>query len=227
MVGDGILGGTRFSDAGKWMNNNIPWLTAFIPGFGEGSFVDVAAFFLVAALVVGAINWKGEKDFIKKWMARASDILSVCLIIATASGVGVILKRTYMQDLVVSGLSSSIANLNVSLLLVILFLVFLPLSFLIPATSGFATAIFPILGPALMSMPNNSVSGSGAITAFSWASGILNLFTPTSGVVMGALALSRISYDKLLRGIWPLLIILAAFAIILLVAGSFIGGTIF
>jgi uncharacterized ion transporter superfamily protein YfcC len=160
-------------------------------------------------------------------MAGASDILSVCLIIATASGVGVILQRTYIQDLIVNGLSNAASGLNITLLLVILFLLFLPLSFLIPSTSGFATAIFPILGPVLLSMPHNDVSGSGAITAFSWASGILNLFTPTSGVVMGALALSRISYEKLLKGIWPLLLILTILSILLLVAGSFVGGTIF
>ena len=224
---DAILGGTRFADAGKWMNSNVPWLTAFIPGFGVGSLVDVAAFFLISALVVGAINWKGESDFIKKWMTGASDILSVCLIIATASGVGVILQGTYIQDLIVNGLSNAVNGLNVTLLLVILFLLFLPLSFLIPSTSGFATAIFPILGPVLMSMPHNYVSCSGAITAFSQASGILNLFTPTSGVVMGALALSRISYEKLLKGIWPLLLIITVVSILLLIAGSFVGGTIF
>lgn len=224
---DSILGGTNFKNAGDWMNKNLPWITAFIPGFGVGSLVDVAAFFLISALIVGAINWKGEDDFLQKYLSGASDILSVCLIIATASGVGIILQGTYMQDLIVNGLTNVVRGLNAMLLLVILFILFLPLSFLIPSTSGFATAIFPILGPVLMTMPNNDITGSGAITAFSFASGILNFFTPTSGVVMGALAISRISYDKLLKGIWPLLVILIVMSIVLLLLGSLIGGTIF
>nr|NKE38289.1 YfcC family protein [Spiroplasma platyhelix PALS-1] len=224
---DAILGIDNFQRAGEWMNKNIPWMTAFIPGFGLGGLQDVAAFFLVSSVIVGAINWRSESEFWQKYLAGASDILSVCLIIATAAGVGIILQRTYMQDLIVNGLSSAVSGLNSIVLLVILFILFLPLSFLIPSTSGFASAIFPILGPVLMTMPNSDVTGSGAITAFSFASGILNLFTPTSGVVMGALAISRISYDKLLKGIWPLLLILAATSIILLVLGGLIGGTIF
>jgi uncharacterized ion transporter superfamily protein YfcC len=37
--------------------------------------------------------------------------------------------------------------------------------------------------------------------AFSMANGILNLFTPTSGVVMGAVAISKVGYDRFLKGI--------------------------
>lgn len=224
---DSILGTTRFQDAGIWMNEHIPWITAFVPGFGVGGLQDVATFFLISSVIVGAINWKTESEFWTHFLAGAADILSVCLIIATAAGVGLILQRTLMQNLIVNGLSQAISGLNPIALMVILFILFLPLSFLIPSTSGFASAIFPILGPVLMTMPSSDVTGSGAITAFSFASGILNLFTPTSGVVMGALAISRISYDKLLKGIWPLLAILAVTCIILLVLGSLIGGTIF
>lgn len=224
---DSILGIDNFKRAGDWMNNNIPWITAFIPGFGQGGLENVAAFFLVSSVIIGAINWKAESEFWNYFIAGASDILSVCLIIATAAGVGIILQNTSLQDLVVNGLSSVVKGLNAIVLLVILFILFLPLSFLIPSTSGFASAIFPILGPVLMTMPDSDVTGSGAITAFSFASGILNLFTPTSGVVMGALAISRISYDKLVKGIWPLLAILSVASIILLVLGSLIGGTIF
>lgn len=224
---DAILGGTRFQDAGDWMNIHIPWITGFIPGFGVGGLVDVASFFLVSSIIVGALNWKGESDFLQKYLSGASDILSVCLIIATASGVGIILQGTYMQDLMVNGLSNAVRGLNAMTLLIILFILFLPLSFLIPSSSGFASAIFPILGPVLMTMPNSDITGSGAITAFSFANGILNLFTPTSGVVMGALAISRISYDKLIKGVWPLLIILPVLSLVLLLLGSLIGGTIF
>lgn len=224
---DAILGIDNFERAGKWMNDNIPWITAFIPGFGLGGLEDVAAFFLISSVIVGAINFKTESEFWQNFIFGASDILSVCLIIATAAGVGIVLEGTYMQDLIVNGLSKVVDGLSAMALVVILFILFLPLSFLIPSTSGFASAIFPILGPVLMTMPDSDVTGSGAIAAFSFACGILNLFTPTSGVVMGALAISRVSYDKLLKGTWPLLIILIVSCIILLVLGSLIGGTIF
>jgi uncharacterized ion transporter superfamily protein YfcC len=36
----------------------------------------------------------------------------------------------------------------------------------------------------------------------------VNLFNPTFAVVMGGLAIGRISYDNWLRFVWPLLLIL-------------------
>lgn len=36
----------------------------------------------------------------------------------------------------------------------------------------------------------------------------MNLFNPTFAVVMGGLAIGRVSYDRWLRFLWPLLVIL-------------------
>ncbi|MDQ7982768.1 MAG: YfcC family protein [Spiroplasma sp.] len=224
---DSILGGKNFENAGIWMNTHVPWLTAFIPGFGAGGLGDVAAFFLTSAVILGFINFRKESEFISNYLYGAADILSVCLVIATAAGIGVILEKTFMQDLIVTGLTKVITGFNTLALMIILYLLFIPLSFLIPSTSGFATAIFPILGPVVMTMPDSAVTGSGSITAFAFASGLINMVTPTSGVVMGALAISKVSYDKLLKGIWPLLLILIGLSVVLIVTGSLIGGTIF
>ena len=43
------------------------------------------------------------------------------------------------------------------------------------------------------------------VTAFQSASGIMNLFIPTSAVVMGGLAIARVPYGTYLRWVWPLL----------------------
>ncbi|MBR4879646.1 MAG: YfcC family protein, partial [Clostridia bacterium] len=47
-----------------------------------------------------------------------------------------------------------------------------------------------------------------AVTAFQSASGLVNLITPTSGVLMGALTLGRIPYDRFLKHIWKFLLVL-------------------
>ena len=46
------------------------------------------------------------------------------------------------------------------------------------------------------------------VTAFQSASGIVNLITPTSAVVMGGLALAKVRYDQYLRFVLPLVGIL-------------------
>jgi len=50
------------------------------------------------------------------------------------------------------------------------------------------------------------VSRAIAVTAFQSASGLVNLVTPTSAVIMGGLALSKIGYDRYLKFVWPYLI---------------------
>jgi uncharacterized ion transporter superfamily protein YfcC len=52
------------------------------------------------------------------------------------------------------------------------------------------------------------VSRAMVVTAYQSASGWVNLFTPTSAIVMGGLALAKVGYDRYLRFVAPLLAIL-------------------
>lgn len=210
-----------FSHWGNEINRNVPYWTAFIPGFGDGSLIEVASFFLLSLILVAIINWKGEEKFINDFIFGTKDILSVCLIIALAGGIGEILERTGMQESIIIKIRNLVTKVDNWLIPTILYLFFIPLSFLIPSTSGFATSVFGILGPVLES------STSGAITAFSLASGIVNLVTPTSAVVIGALQLSQVPYGRLWKGLWFFLLIIFILSIIFLIAGGLIGSPIF
>ena len=44
----------------------------------------------------------------------------------------------------------------------------------------------------------------------------MNLFIPTSAVVMGGLAIARVPYGRYLRWAWPLLAVLAGVSVVLL-----------
>lgn len=93
------------------------------------------------------------------------------------------------------------------------FLIHIPLSFLIPSTSGLAGLSMPILG----NIPGFGTEEQAAIiTGYSAASGIVNLVTPTSGVVMGGLALAKVDYDKYLKAVAPFIGILFVIVIAIL-----------
>ncbi|WP_280123361.1 YfcC family protein [[Acholeplasma] multilocale] len=230
---DSIFGVTAMADAGNWVNDKAPWITSMIPGWGQGGLDVIAAMFLISALVMAIVLGLGEDGFLKEFMTGTSDILSVCLVIATAGGVGVILEQTHMQELFVNALGSSVGGISSQVgKILVLFILFLPLSFLIPSTSGFAAAIFPLLvGTVTTQNAEGAVvfqdaAASGSVMAFSMASGILNLFTPTSGVVMGAVAISRVGYDRFLKGIWPIVAGAIVLSIVMLAIGGAIGGQI-
>jgi uncharacterized ion transporter superfamily protein YfcC len=55
------------------------------------------------------------------------------------------------------------------------------------------------------------------VTAYQSASGLMNLFIPTSAVVMGGLAIARVPYGRYLRWVWPLL---AVVTVVVLAAGA-------
>ena len=63
------------------------------------------------------------------------------------------------------------------------------------------------------------VGGDLVVTAFQSASGLVNIITPTAAVVMGALALGHVPYDRWLKYVWKLI----AYFLILTVAFLTIG----
>jgi len=98
-----------------------------------------------------------------------------------------------------------------------MFALFLPLSFLIPSSSGLATVAMPITAP-LAGFVN--VETSLVVTAYQSASGIMNLFIPTSAVVMGGLAIARVPYGTYLKWVWPLLALLTLLVVVVLTVSA-------
>ena len=54
------------------------------------------------------------------------------------------------------------------------------------------------------------------ITAFQVGSGIVNFITPTSGVLMGALALARVPYGTYLKWVWKFVAIISVVCLVIL-----------
>ena len=94
-----------------------------------------------------------------------------------------------------------------------MFLLFLPLSFLIPSTSGLATLAMPIVIPLAGFL---GVSAALVVTSYQSASGVMNMIVPTSAVVMGGLAIARVPYGTYLRWVWPLMLLLSGLSIAVL-----------
>ena len=88
--------------------------------------------------------------------------------------------------------------------ILLVYLIYLPLSILIPSSSGLATLSIPILAPLSQFA---GIGGELIVTAFQSASGLVNIVTPTAAVVMGGLALGNVPYDRWLRFVWKLILI--------------------
>jgi uncharacterized ion transporter superfamily protein YfcC len=196
----------------------IPWNDLWQEGFGKDFplptfsdfyFPESAALFLVMAVVIGLIARLGEEGTVTTIVAGASDFLGAALIIVLARGITVVMRNAYMTDTILHWMENAVSGSSQGAFAILAFLVNIPIAFLVPSSSGHAALVMPILAP-LADFAN--VSRSIVVTAFQSASGFVNLFTPTSAVIMGGLALAKIGYNSYLKFVWPYLI--AVFVIV-------------
>ena len=101
------------------------------------------------------------------------------------------------------------------------YVIYMALSFLIPSTSGLASVSMPIFAPLAQRL---NIAPEIIVAAFSAGSGIVNLLTPTSGVVMGGLAIAKVDYNTWLKFATKLIVfIFIATVVILSIAPMILG----
>lgn len=199
-------------------------LSAFT--LGDWYFGQMTVLFFFSAILIGKVFGMTEDKIIDIFIRGSKDLLGVALIIGLSRGIKVVMSAGGMDATVLFFGENSLRNFSPALFTILSYVFYIPMSFLIPSTSGLAGATMPIMGPLAGSVFSNTgfAAESGkalVITAYQSASGIVNLFTPTSGVVMGALAIARVPYPKWLRYLLKLLIIYFFVTIILLFLGVF------
>jgi len=176
-------------------------------------FPEMTASFLLFAIIIGLVGRMGEGELTSTFVDGARDLLGVALIIGIARGITVIMNNGEITDTVLHWAELALGDVGKAAFSIVMFLLFLPLSFLIPSSSGLATVAMPIMAPlaGFADVPKDLV-----VTAYQSANGLMNLFIPTSAVVMGGLAIARVPYDRYLRWVWPLLAALAVVVVIVL-----------
>jgi uncharacterized ion transporter superfamily protein YfcC len=176
-------------------------------------FPEMTASFLLFAILIGVVGRQSETDFTTTFVEGAKDLLGVALIIGIARGITVIMTNGFITDTVLNAAEQAVADLGGVAFIDLMYALFLPLSFLIPSSSGLATVAMPIMAPlaSFADVPSYLV-----VTAYQSASGLVNLVTPTSAVVMGGLAIARVGYGTWLKFVWPILVLLVVLTVAVL-----------
>jgi uncharacterized ion transporter superfamily protein YfcC len=192
----------------------IPWEDLGIPiPTWWWWFPEMTASFLLFSIIIGLVGRMGEGELTTTFVDGARDLLGVALIIGIARGITVIMNNGQITDTVLHWVERALGDVGEAAFAIVMFALFLPLSFLIPSSSGLATVAMPITSPLAGFV---GVSEALVVTAYQSASGIMNLFIPTSAVVMGGLAIARVPYGTYLRWVWPLLALLTGLVVVVL-----------
>lgn len=218
-----LFGGETIFDKFHEGLMNIPVLGDIIGAsaipFGTWYLGEITMLFFASSVLIGIVYGINESRFVDVFLAGMGDMLSVAMICAIARGIQVVMNDGMITATILHWGEQALAGLSQGIFTVLVYLFYIPMSFLIPSTSGLAAATMGIMGPL------GQFAGVGAdivVTAYQAGAGIVNLITPTSGVVMGALAIGGFGLDTWLKFMKKLLVIIFVVSIVLLLIGTYV-----
>ena len=178
---------------------------------------QMGGLFMGSAILIGFIGRLGEKKLTESFVDGARDLLGVALVVGLARGIVVIMEQGMIADTILNSAETTLGGLPELAFINLMFWIEVGMSFFVPSSSGLAVLSMPILAP-LADFAH--VDRALVVTAFQSANGLVNLINPTFAVVLGGLAIGRVSYDRWLVFVWPLLLILTLFITAVLSMGA-------
>ncbi len=177
----------------------------------------MGALFMASGILIGLVGRLGEKKLTGSFVDGARDLLGVALVVGLARGIVVIMDQGLIADTILHSAELTVAGLSDLAFINLVYWIEVGMSFFVPSSSGLAVLSMPILAPLA------DFAGVGrdlVVTAFQSANGLVNFINPTFAVVVGGLAIGHVSYDRWLKFVWPLLLILTIFISLVLSAGA-------
>jgi uncharacterized ion transporter superfamily protein YfcC len=200
----------------------IPWSDLGITAIATRWwwFGELSVLFMVMGVVIGFVGKLGEEGTVNAFIDGARDMLGVALVVAVARGISVVMTNGLIIDTVLYWCEQALAGLTSVAFINTIYLLYIPLSFLIPSSSGLATVTMPIMAPlgSFAGVPEHLI-----VTAYSTASGLVSLITPTFAVVTGGLAIGRISFAVWWKWVAVLVLLLAVVSMVVLSIGVLVG----
>lgn len=175
-------------------------------------FLEMTGVFFVGALLIGFICRINETVFVDTFIKGASELLSVAFIIGLARGVTVLMEDGLISDTLLFYASSFTDGMNKGLFINSMLFVYSGLSFFIPSSSGMAVLTMPIMAPLADTV---AVGREHIVNTYLLGMGLFNFINPT-GLILASLAIVKVGYNKWLKFVIPLVIILSLIAMIFL-----------
>ena len=180
---------------------------------GEWYFQESTLWFLIMTIIIGVVNGMSEHEFVDTFIDGADDMVGVILVIAIARGASVLMTETYLDNYIIFNAAKSLSNVPKAVFAPLNYILHTGLSILVPSSSGLASLSTPIMGPLA-----SSVGYSVEVTIMEMvaANGLVNLFTPTCGAIMGGLELAKVEYTTWLKWVGKVIICIAIVNIVIL-----------
>lgn len=175
---------------------------------------EIASLFFAMGISSGISMSHNANKITQLFIEGAKDIMSAALVVGLAGGIIVILQDGKIIDSLLHSLSGSMAGLGQFGSVSIMYLIQNVINVVIPSGSAKAALTMPIMAPFSDLI---GLSRQAMIMAFQFGDGFTNMLTPTSGVLIGVLGVAKIPYEKWVKWMWPLMVILLLLGWLLLI----------
>ena len=174
---------------------------------------EITGLFLGMGIVCGVIAGFSANRIADELIAGARDILSAALVVGFASGIIVILQDGKVVDSILHSMQEGLDGTGRAASLSAMYGIQALINFVIPSATAKAAITIPIMAPFADMV---GVSRQAMVLAFQFGDGFTNMVTPTSGVLVAALAMARIPYAKWVKWIWKGVAVLLVLGLLLL-----------
>ena len=172
-------------------------------------FQEAAAMFFGVAIIIMFLSGLSEKEAVNGFISGASEVVGVTLIIGLARAINIIMENGMISDTLLFYSSNVVAEMGKGLFSIVMLLIFGFLGIFIPSTSGLAVLSMPILAPLADTV---GLSRAVVVDAFTWGQGVILFITPT-GLIFVVLQIVGIPYNKWLKFVMPLMLIITTLII--------------
>ena len=176
---------------------------------------EITGLFLGMGILCGIIAGFSANKIADELIAGARDILSAALVVGFASGIIVILQDGKVVDSILHSMQEGLHGSSEAASLSAMYGIQALINFVIPSATAKAAITIPIMAPFADMV---GVSRQAMVLAFQFGDGFTNMVTPTSGVLVAALAMARIPYAKWVKWVWKGVAVLLVLGLLLLLA---------
>ena len=191
----------------------IIYLIVGVMGYGW-YVMEIASLFLAMGICSGVAIGKSASDIAHLFIEGMQDILSAAVVVGLAGGIVIILQDGGIIDTILYGLSKSMSDFGKVASVEIMYGIQTLINIVIPSGSAKAAITMPIMAPFSDLI---GVCRQATVMAFQFGDGFTNMITPTSGVLIGALGVAKIPYQKWFKWVWKFILMMIIIGGILLI----------
>ncbi|MFD0988800.1 YfcC family protein [Mariniflexile jejuense] len=178
----------------------------------EWWFLEMTVVFLVGAILIGFIAKINEYTFVDTFIKGASDLLGVAVIVGIARGITVLMNDGQISDTMLYYASNITNGMHKGVFINVMLYIYGGLSFFISSSSGMAVLTMPIMSPLADGV---GIGRELIVNAYQYGMGLFAFINPT-GLILASLAIVKVGYNKWLKFVMPLVIILTIFTMVVL-----------